>query len=139
MDECKNRAPGSLEWKEEEASMDETEKIQFEKVMGDLSMPDDTGPDYDAWLFHKSYQSRQPEIDALKFDRKVLRSLYSNASREIERLRVEADALKAENEKLRKGAEGVIMEWFGDGSYIDMNEKILALRGAMTAHDTKGE
>lgn len=51
-----------------------------------------------AW---ETWAKRQPEIDALKFDRMVLRSLYSNASREISRLQEVETALRAEVEKLR--------------------------------------
>jgi len=42
------------------------------------------------------FEARQKEIDDLKFDRMVTRSLYSNASREIERLRIELADVKRE-------------------------------------------
>jgi hypothetical protein len=88
MDGCKNRAPGSLEWKEGEG-----EREGFEKWYVDNAF--DLGKDpigsRDCSLQWKSYQSRQPEIDALKA--------------ENEKLRKEIQSLKRPN----NGIEGLLM------------------------------
>ena len=46
--------------------MDERKKKEFQRIMGLGSMPPDTGPDYDEWLFTKSWQaalaSREAEM-----------------------------------------------------------------------------
>lgn len=164
MDECKNRDTRPLEWQTRadiEASMSEREKQEFEKVMGDPSMPDYIGPDYEAWLFHKSYQARQTEIDALKDENE----LNLAANRGLGRL---VDVLQVENERLRKDAERFeyLMDCIrgirphdgarGSGIYtwlLQIREPISvptegelmhseireAIDAAMTAPDTKGE
>jgi hypothetical protein len=59
-------------WKEIENSMSEAEKMEFEKVMGDPTMPDDSGPDYSAWLFDKAWQAAldaptPPEVEPVGY------------------------------------------------------------------------
>jgi hypothetical protein len=34
------------------------EQIAFEKIMGDVTMPDNNAPEYDWWLFNKAWQAR---------------------------------------------------------------------------------
>lgn len=46
-------------WEETEPAMSELEKRAFDEVMADVSMPDDSGPDYDSWLFHKAWQAAE--------------------------------------------------------------------------------
>src|SRR5687768_2036280 len=46
-------------WEETERAMCELEKMAFAKIMADVSMPDDSGPDYDSWLFHKAWQAAE--------------------------------------------------------------------------------
>jgi hypothetical protein len=73
MDECKNRAPGALEWKEEGS-----EREKFEKSAGILGFDilKDAFGNYvfpgteAAWVYHQDIRS---EIDALKAENKKLR------------------------------------------------------------------
>jgi hypothetical protein len=96
-----------------------TKNEEFEKCMGDPTMPDDSSPDYDEWLFSKGYDARQPEIDALKAKNDALgHDIKGNLKTIVEfyeenvalkdsnkRLAFHNKNLQAEVERLRKDAE----------------------------------
>jgi hypothetical protein len=110
MEECKNRAPGSLEWNTVEEivnSMSERERIEFNEAIAD--MPNSTDSNYEAWLFHKAWQAalsaNQPEIDAPIHDNARMYESLAAETNSWTEMAAELEAANAENEKLRKDAE----------------------------------
>lgn len=69
---------------------------EFENCMGDPTMPDDASPDYDEWLFSKGYDTRQPEIDALKKNIRTVSEASTRTALYAEMLEKQNAALKAE-------------------------------------------
>jgi bisphosphoglycerate-dependent phosphoglycerate mutase len=147
MDECKNRAAGSLEWKDGEGEREGFEK--WAKRDGYDTKKDSLGEytSIHTHITYESYQSRQPEIDALKEEVSLCHGTLESRERNIESVLAESARLKAENEKLRKAAERFI-NFFQDGvtsepSIFEIMEFLQehedSLRAAMTAPDTKGE
>jgi hypothetical protein len=70
MDECKNRAAGSLEWKEGEGERERFEKWKVKQN------PHGYTSGHPWWFesgLQKAYGARQPEIDALKAENEKLR------------------------------------------------------------------
>jgi len=130
MDECKNRAPGSLEWKEEGERPRKRENFEkFNKFMND------TFPR--ASLIEKAiaeyiWDKQQNEIDAIK-------SLNRNYSKLIGDQSNEIDAIKAENEKLRKVAAEAIAAIGSaiDGRDVCFDTVIENLMVAVTAPETE--
>jgi len=158
MDECTNRAPGSLEWKDGEGQLDAWNNwvAQFDTT-GDQYL--DMGSDQ---YFFAGYESRQPEIDALKAELTYMRSESEHAAlsddnaalkaevglchgtlesreRNIESILAESLRLKAENEKLRKVASEAIaaLGSFIDGRDVCFDTVIENLLAAITAPDTE--
>jgi uncharacterized coiled-coil DUF342 family protein len=108
MDECKNRAKGSLEWKDGEFDREKLDKWYTNFLTTSQRAP----------TLIDTYQVRQPEIDALNaevahwkanHDNMVNRSrvLIDRPDLPLERVKAfeQLETLKAENEKLRKAAE----------------------------------
>jgi hypothetical protein len=146
MDECKNRAPGSLEWEETDShSVDDNEgcKTAWFILKPELAPTNWTVGESATYygFFSWGYQSRQPEIDALKEGVRLACAAQANVS-----VIAEIDALKAENEKLLQAAEEAIL-FLSSPEKINNLGQYLAemitvrdnLRAAMTAHNTKGE
>jgi len=160
MDECKNRAPGSLEWKEE------GERENFERWGASLPAGLDFEieaegkfyKDYVTCMAWEAWQARQPEIDALNREIGTLKanlslSTYSKdlAWARVTMLRRDVAELKAENEELWKDAEryrwlrenkrvSLLVTFFGTGCINrNITEVDSAIDAAMTAPDTKGE
>ena len=160
MDECKNRAAGSLDWKDGEQEM-------FEKSAGILGFDilKDAFGNYvfpgteAAWVYH---QTIQPEIDALIHDNGNMLKAITEYDKENVALKAENEALrkqidtmsatcvilnhsvggmKAENEKLRNVASEAIAAIGSaiDGRDVCFDTVIENLMVAMTAPDTKGE
>jgi hypothetical protein len=106
MDECKNRAPGSLEWKDAMTNRNDFEKWAVSSGY-DVEIVEGSYNAADTDAACEGYQSRQPEIDALKGNNTKLAFSYGAAL-------LQCGQLEAENEKLRKAAERFI-NFFQDG------------------------
>lgn len=142
MQECTDRDPELLEWTGEV----KTAREAFENWVSQFDTEGNTYMDMGVdEFFGAGYQSRQPEIDALKADLIVKLRLCVNLGETV-------DALKAENEKLRKDAERFrwlcedhndakvrqkrnrILDCFSVHSY---SASCLDIDAAMTAPDTE--
>jgi hypothetical protein len=99
MDECKNRAPGSLEWKDGEG---EREGFRNRWSSLSLSYRMTFQTDESHW---EGWQARQPEIDALKAEIFTLSNALRNTTIAWDAALRQKSTLKAENEKLRKDSE----------------------------------
>jgi hypothetical protein len=161
MDECKNRAAGSLEWKDGEVGPPR-KRENFEKFNKFMN---DTFPR--ASLIEKAiaectWDKLQNEIDAIKSLNRNYSRLIDDQSSEIDALKAEiwlchgtlesrngniasileaSRSLKAENEKLRNVASEAIAAIGSaiDGRDVCFDTVIENLMVAMPAPDTKGE
>jgi glutathione S-transferase len=121
MDECKNRAPGSLEWKDGDGEQ----------------MVDEEAIDA-AWNTLKPKLGPKNWTVGESFTYRGFFSWGWEARKQY--IQPEIDALKSENEKLRKAAQPVIDDHYRTlPSMPDHRQSIIEeLEDAMTAPDTKG-
>jgi hypothetical protein len=151
MDECTNRAAGSLEWKDGGGAREEFEKWKVKQN------PHGYTGGHPWWFesgLQKAYDARQPEIDAIKAEVSHWKANHANMVNRsrvlidrtdlpLERVKAfeQLETLKAENEKLRKAAREVInltSTIRGKGCGILALEAAVGyLSDAMTAPDTK--
>src|SRR6185437_6641242 len=97
MDECKNRAPGSLEWEDGGSERERFEK--WRESEGDARFGIES--DWEVW------QGRQPESDVLNVKLESMIQAKNKLAIEVNKQDSEIVALQAENEKLREEAEQV--------------------------------
>ena len=155
MDECKNRDKRALEWKETDShSVDENDGCEaaWNILKPQLAPNNWTVSESSTYygFFSWGWQECQSEIDALKQRLDSMISLKDSLARTVNDDDIEIDALKAENEKLRKDAErylwlrenrmvSLLVIFFGNGCINrDIKEVDAAIDAAMTP-DTKGE
>jgi len=97
MDECKNRAPGSLEWEDGGSERERFEKWRESEGYARFGIESD----WEIW------QGRQPEIDVLNVKLESMIQAKNKLAIEVNKQDSEIVALQAENEKLREEAEQV--------------------------------
>lgn len=143
MDDCKNRAPGSLEWEETDShSVEDNEacKAAWRVLKPKLAPTNWTAGESCTyygffswgWTERKQYDNRQPEIDELKNNANELALSCALAVGAAKNLEAERDILKAENERLRDSLMSVEVTLRESGQYLLAN----TLCAAITAPDT---
>jgi|GEM_PF-2104267 len=156
MDECKNRAAGSLEWKEGEGDQKGDEEaidaawLTLKPKLGPKNWTVSesfTFRGFFSWGWEARKQYIQPEIDALKAEIWLCHGTLESRNGNIASILEASRSLKAENEKLRNDistVRDILIEIYHPeiGSLRLTKEAKGVLDNmvaAMTAPDTKGE
>jgi len=137
MDDCRNRAPGPLEWKDSEGEQmvdEEAIDAAWNTLKPKLCPKNWTVSEsftfrgFFSWGWEARKQYIQPEIDALKAENEAFRRQVDTMSATCVILNGRMGDMKAENEKLRKAAEELLATLSAD--WEDITE-VQNLRAAL--------